>query len=411
MRNFFKSIFPMSAKGTEDRVREIQAQMDRQQDITLSKVEQVYQKLGDIADAMHTELETVQEQNRQMMKCAIEQQKIAFGEMDQLARKLDELAEQPVCRELLQQLKEQLSELETYHQQLMEQVKRTTEEVHEIRVGDLFRRIEFVQGKQVLLESTLQRNLLSMEDQKRSEEYAFITRMRALFPVQQVASEKRFVRIGRNHDGGYLMLDDFAEKKIAYSIGIANDVSWDQDMVDRGLDVYMYDHTIEGLPYEHEKFHYFKIGLGASPNPAIPQLKTLSQMMTENGHMGSYGMILKIDIEGAEWDVIAEIDQELLTHFSQIVFEFHNLIFPKCEERIKTAMEKLNKTHQLVHLHPNNYGGYLQIGGKVLSELIEGTYLLRSEYLFTQEPLTFPTPQDEINSIYLPDIYLGSWDT
>lgn len=204
----------MSAKGTEDRVREIQAQMDRQQDITLSKVEQVYQKLGDIADAMHTELETVQEQNRQMMKCAIEQQKIAFGEMDQLARKLDELAEQPVCRELLQQLKEQLSELETYHQQLMEQVKRTTEEVHEIRVGDLFRRIEFVQGKQVLLESTLQRNLLSMEDQKRSEEYAFITRMRALFPVQQVASEKRFVRIGRNHDGGYLMLDDFAEKKL-----------------------------------------------------------------------------------------------------------------------------------------------------------------------------------------------------
>jgi hypothetical protein len=121
-------------------------------------------------------------------------------------------------RLMSEQIESRLGLLNQDQDRLNEQFHQTEEEVHEIRNGDLFRRIEFIQGKQVRLENILQRNLLSMEDQIRSEEYRFITRMRALFPVEQVVSEKSFARIGRNHDGGYLMLDVFEEKKIAYSI-------------------------------------------------------------------------------------------------------------------------------------------------------------------------------------------------
>jgi hypothetical protein len=394
MIKFIKKLFSIPLKNPEKKLLEIQAQMNEQQDAMLRHINQITETLDNNSFETRAVFQAVQMCGDQVIH------------LEEMLRDLEKRQ-----RLMSEQIESRLGLLNQDQDRLNEQFHQTEEEVHEIRNGDLFRRIEFIQGKQVRLENILQRNLLSMEDQIRSEEYRFITRMRALFPVEQVVSEKSFARIGRNHDGGYLMLDDFEEKKIAYSIGIADDISWDQDMVNRGLDVYMYDHTIEGLPYEHDKFHYFKIGLGAKTNPLMPQLKTLYQMMTENGHLDTYGMILKIDIEGAEWDFLNEVDEVLLSHFSQIVFEFHGLIFCENEGKMKSAMDKLNKTHQLVHLHPNNYGSYLQVGGKVLPELIEGTYLLKSEYAFTREAQSFPTAQDETNSVYLPDIYLGNWDT
>lgn len=64
------------------------------------------------------------------------------------------------------------------------------------------------------------------------------------------------VRIGKDNDGGYIMPDDFgSDDKIAYSFGINDDVSWDKAMASRGYDVFMYDHTIDGLPEENPRFH------------------------------------------------------------------------------------------------------------------------------------------------------------
>ena len=58
-----------------------------------------------------------------------------------------------------------------------------------------------------------------------------------------------YVRVGGDNDGGYVMLDDFKRKiEAAYSFGIGSDVSWDEAMACRGIDVFMYDHTIEELP-------------------------------------------------------------------------------------------------------------------------------------------------------------------
>lgn len=58
---------------------------------------------------------------------------------------------------------------------------------------------------------------------------------------------KTFCRIGRDYDGGYLMLNVF-HGNIAYSFGINDDVSWDEDVANRGYEVYLYDHTIDALP-------------------------------------------------------------------------------------------------------------------------------------------------------------------
>ena len=69
-----------------------------------------------------------------------------------------------------------------------------------------------------------------------------------------------FVRVGAANDGGYVMLDDLPGG-VAYSFGINDDVSWDDDMASYGYEVYMYDHTIDALPYVKGAFHFFKKGI------------------------------------------------------------------------------------------------------------------------------------------------------
>ena len=63
----------------------------------------------------------------------------------------------------------------------------------------------------------------------------------------------------------------------------------------------MYDHTIEKLPFQHKKFHYFKIGLSRYSNSS-QNLKSLEEILVQNGHLKKKNMILKIDIEYNEWE-------------------------------------------------------------------------------------------------------------
>jgi len=291
-----------------------------------------------------------------------------------------------------------------------EESAQLNQKIQEVVTGDIFRRIEFMQNRLVHLEYLIQSNLLDIEEQRSDLTYQFILRMRALFPLMAVNHPNGFVRMGRLCDGGYVMLNDFENRKIAYSFGIADDVTWDEDIANCGLDVYMYDHTIPGLPCDNKRFHFSPIGLSAE-NVQIKNLKTLTELMRQNGHSEEYGMILKIDIEGDEWDVLCSMDENILKHFSQIVFEFHGLIYPKNEEKVRSAMEKLNHTHQLVHIHANNFGDYLQLGGVILPELIEGTYLLRDEYSFTDKTENVYWNIDAANNPVFPEIALGVWNT
>ena len=72
---------------------------------------------------------------------------------------------------------------------------------------------------------------------------------------------KKKVRIGKESDGGYVLLNDLEKIKFAYSFGISNEISFDKYLADLNIDIFMYDHTIEKLPFTNQKFHWKKIGL------------------------------------------------------------------------------------------------------------------------------------------------------
>lgn len=226
------------------------------------------------------------------------------------------------------------------------------------------------------------------------------------------AEGPELIRVGRKHDGGYIMLRDLRNRGggIAYSFGLGYDVSWDKDMASRGYDVFMYDHTIDKLPDNDPRFHFFRKGL-AGGTEHDDNLDTLDNFIKANHHEGKHDMILKMDVEGYEWDFLLSASPETLSRFSQIVFEFHGINEPGRTEKILKALHNLNRTHQLIHLHTLNIGYCVTRGGKIFGNQIEAAYALKSKYNFIHDydvilPLDIDTPTNPD----LPDIQPGEWN-
>lgn len=221
---------------------------------------------------------------------------------------------------------------------------------------------------------------------------------------------KQLVRVGKEDDGGYIMIDDFKPGGVAYSFGISDDVSWDMDMSDRGYEIFMYDHTISRLPCEYKGFHFFKKGI-ADLLDAPRELDTLEHYLEENGHDDRSGMILKMDVEGAERGFLNLVGRGTLEKFDQIMFELHGLLSGKYDGVILSALKKLNETHEIYHIHANNHGDVAWIEDEPFPELLELSYVKKGLYRTEEaENLRYPLEVDRACLKEFPDIALGDWN-
>ena len=69
-------------------------------------------------------------------------------------------------------------------------------------------------------------------------------------------------------------------------------------------------------------------------------------------------MLLKIDIEGAEYDYFTSVDIKAVADVTTgIVLEVHNVHDPKYRDQLVTVLNKLKPYYFLTHIHGNNWGG------------------------------------------------------
>lgn len=216
------------------------------------------------------------------------------------------------------------------------------------------------------------------------------------------------IRIGPKRDGGYIMLNDFRDSSIAYSFGIGRNIIWDEAMADYDLDVYCYDHTIDQLPRENVRLHFQKIGISGE-DKVEENLLSMETIIKSNGHQNANRMILKMDVEGAEWEFIQTVSEDILKLFSQITFELHGITDFSVRERTIGCLEKLRKTHYPIWIHGNNNGGAEKSGAIVMPRLLEITYVNREYYSFMEMEYNCPLEIDEPNMAQYPDIELRGW--
>jgi hypothetical protein len=221
---------------------------------------------------------------------------------------------------------------------------------------------------------------------------------------------KELVRKGREYDGGYVMLNHKLENSICYSMGISNDDSWDMDMVKIGCEVYQYDHTIDKFPHSHPKFHSNKIGICSQPS-GEDNLKTINELLEINCHINHNDIIMKMDIEGAEWPIFEEIESDILSKFSQIVVEMHSFLevhHGHIAQKYISILNKLAKTHQVVHIHSNNCGPIALVGGIMLPDTFEVSFARNKDHAFSECKKVFPTSLDMPCDLAKPDYFLGA---
>jgi len=138
-------------------------------------------------------------------------------------------------------------------------------------------------------------------------------------------------RIGRVGDGGKWIcgVDVLKEREkcVVYSYGVNKDLSFELELIGRtGCEVHGFDPTVGGVPpdckgNEHITFHKQALGPVSGPSAVFMMVETLLDTMKRQGH--TFLDVLKVDIEGSEWDTFKAMLPEKALPFGQLLIELH----------------------------------------------------------------------------------------
>jgi hypothetical protein len=217
-----------------------------------------------------------------------------------------------------------------------------------------------------------------------------------LTPRDMVGVGKR--RIGGNDDGGYVLADMLTPAQPILSLGVGPDVSFDLELAKLDHKIVMFDHTVDALPSQHQNFTWHRLGVAptASADCTLRSLAELADLLPITGA----APILKMDVEGAEWDVLANVQPATLRRFTQITLELHFLLRLEDDAfrmTVDAAMRNLVAEFVLVHVHGNNCGAIGHVGGFACPDTLEIT-LVRRDLVTTAPSATwYPTALDHTN--------------
>jgi FkbM family methyltransferase len=206
------------------------------------------------------------------------------------------------------------------------------------------------------------------------------------------------VRIGKKGDGGYILVDDLMPDQAVLSFGIGNEVSFDLAMAERGHKTYMFDHTISGAPAQHKNLEFVRNGISGASKPRESVFSLADHLKRLD--IGGENLILKMDVEGAEWESLAATPPAIFRRFQQIVIEVHNLHRlgdPLMRNVVAGVLRKLNMQFTLFHVHGNNFAQLNLVDGLPVLDLLELSYVRTSAIERQPSRTIFPTEFDYPN--------------
>jgi len=95
-------------------------------------------------------------------------------------------------------------------------------------------------------------------------------------------------------------------------------------------------------------------GIGAKKASIPLEVDSLTNHLKANDDLGKR-KVLKMDVEGAEWDSLDSTPQDILIQFDQIIIELHGIRILKDLDIKIRVLQKLNENFYLHHIHGNNY--------------------------------------------------------
>jgi hypothetical protein len=214
--------------------------------------------------------------------------------------------------------------------------------------------------------------------------------------LHPVRTSTPLIRLGSEVDGGYLVPDDLDGVVACFSPGVDVIASFEQAIADRGIPCFLADASVEKAPIEHPQFVFDRKFLGVWNDETTITLDTwVKHYAPPEGDL-----ILQMDIEGAEWPVLLNVSDETLARFRIIVLEVHavqKMLEQEMLPIMSAALGRLTRSFHVVHNHPNNCYGSLQMGWLEVPRLLELTFLRKDRANATGYETQFPHPLDRTN--------------
>jgi hypothetical protein len=167
-------------------------------------------------------------------------------------------------------------------------------------------------------------------------------------------SNCKLERFGEKNDGGYAVCANLlGAVEAGYSYGISGYDGWGCD-VSRRLKVKVHQYDCFDLrqpscPGGATVFHGECVAGAASIQEGRP-FDTIVSQLGKNGD-ASKRLIVKMDVEGAEWDSLWKAPDTVFQHIDQFSIEFHH----NEEPQFVDVVRKLKRFFYVAHVHFNNF--------------------------------------------------------
>ena len=195
--------------------------------------------------------------------------------------------------------------------------------------------------------------------------------LRGKTPWLRRSVKRNYSWYGSKHGGFFIIPELLNSNSVVYSFGIGEDISFDTEIINRhGCTVYGFDPTPKSIKWVEsskrpDKFNFLPYGISTKTGSAtfylpvnenhvsgsLAETKVVSSSKKIEVSMKSFGDIirelkhdkidvLKMDIEGAEYDVLPDILKQGIS-IKQIEIEFHHRLFRNGNKKTKDAVELL----------------------------------------------------------------------
>ena len=211
-------------------------------------------------------------------------------------------------------------------------------------------------------------------------------RRKRLFDLGIIPKEIDTAKLYGGNHGWVVDYSKLNSNSVVYSVGVGSNIDFDLALIEElKLAVYAFDPTPRSIEWIKKQslsksFKFIPVGLGSndgemeffpprkessthfSPVDRYDNLgvetikapvKTLKSLAQEFGHQTID--LLKMDIEGAEYDVIDNLEEQGV-EINQILIEFHHMYKGISLDDTKNAIDKLRKLgFELFHISQRTY--------------------------------------------------------
>jgi hypothetical protein len=209
-------------------------------------------------------------------------------------------------------------------------------------------------------------------------------------------------RFGNANDGGYLMCGNLlAAAAAGYSYGINGEDAWGCEVSALfKIPVHQYDCFNTNAPRcasDLGRFHAECIGPERATIDDLP-FDTFANHLEKNADVGKR-IVVKMDVEGAEWRSLAGAPEHVLNAIDQMAVEFHEVE----KASFLDTTRRLSEFFYVAHVHQNNYlcqPGFEPFPGQVFEVLFVNKRIAVADPWVDARG---PSPLDAPNTPVLPD--------